>query len=287
MKIYYKGAIYNESFPKISIINRGIFYGETVFTTVRVEKDFLLFFDDHLERLKECVFYLLPETVRESFNWINFSQDISRGVDLLVRQKAFDAGKIRITCFLEGEDISTVPTKGRMEFFILMEEIDFSYSKDVSLNLVGKKLNVVYGNTLTKIKSGNYFSAFRSKGEVIHQGFDDVIFLTYNSEVLESTTSNIFFKKGNTVFTPKVCEYVLEGITRKHLIDCLKINKIDVQEGIFNIEELYQADCAWLTSSLKGIQTIFSIDSKIIGDNNSDEITPLIQLFKDYIERFV
>ncbi|HSN59030.1 MAG TPA: aminotransferase class IV, partial [Clostridiaceae bacterium] len=69
--------------------------------------------------------------------------------------------------------------------------------------------------------------------------------------------SNVFFVKGDRIFTPSLECGLLGGIVRKVIID-----SFDVTEGSFGREELLEADCVFLTNSVMGIMKIAGIDGK-------------------------
>ena len=120
------------------------------------------------------------------------------------------------------------------------------------------------------------------------RGFEDVIFLNQNDYLLEGATSNLFFRSGNTFCTPDVKMGILDGVTRSHLINCLKKNACEVKEGFFTKDDLLNASEAWLTSSVKGIRVISSLEQKqFINPRSPEAFTGrLINLFESYCENY-
>ena len=96
------------------------------------------------------------------------------------------------------------------------------------------------------------------------------ILYTYDGEVLECATSNVFIIKNNTLITP--VENVLEGITKKVILE-LADGKYKVEERPVLEEELKTADEVFICSSFKDVAPITRIDNFVVGDGEVGLIT--------------
>jgi len=88
--------------------------------------------------------------------------------------------------------------------------------------------------------------------------------LLYNSEktLCEGATSNIFFVKNNIVYTPGLATGCLPGIVRDLTIRKLTRSKIVVKEGSYLADDITQADCLFITNSLRRVQFVDSLDGQ-------------------------
>jgi 4-amino-4-deoxychorismate lyase len=112
---------------------------------------------------------------------------------------------------------------------------------------------------LARIKSTNYLLCKLAYLEAKEKGFDEAIILNNRGYVAETSRSNIFLVKDGQVFTPSLSCGCLEGITRRAIFDLAKRNHIEIFEGNFTIQDLYDADEVFLTNSLMGVMPINSI----------------------------
>mgnify|MGYP003716962869 CR=1 FL=1 len=93
------------------------------------------------------------------------------------------------------------------------------------------------------------------------EGKDDVIFCI-KGKVTEGATSNVFAVFDNSVLTTPESNQILSGITRKHVLSLLGSKGIETLEKDLSIQNLYEADEVWMTSSTKEIQPVKKIDDK-------------------------
>lgn len=108
-------------------------------------------------------------------------------------------------------------------------------------------------------KSSIFYAMMRiAKEEAVGKGFDDALILDYENYIAECTTTNIFFAKGNNLFTP-IADRFLNGITRQTVIEIAHNLGISVREIRINIEDLNNYDTCFATGTAIGIKTISSI----------------------------
>ena len=122
---------------------------------------------------------------------------------------------------------------------------------------------------LPEYKTTNYIRAtnlqdFRKTEKAVE------ILYTYDGEVLECATSNVFIVKDKTLITP--AENILKGITRKVILE-LAEGKYKIEERPVREEELKTADEVFITSSYKDIVPIVKIDDFEVAGGQVGPIT--------------
>jgi branched-subunit amino acid aminotransferase/4-amino-4-deoxychorismate lyase len=95
--------------------------------------------------------------------------------------------------------------------------------------------------------------------------FDEAIILNNRGYIAEASRSNIFFVKGNELFTPSLACGCLKGITRQVIFDLAGKYNIRVNEGEFTPGDLYNAEEVFLTNSLMGVIPLVSVEKISIG----------------------
>lgn len=118
---------------------------------------------------------------------------------------------------------------------------------------------------LAQIKTTNRALYERAFNQAKAIDFDEAIILNKQGNITEGTRSNIFFAKNNTLCTPALECGCLAGITRRAILDLAKKFKIKVKMGKFSLQDLYQADEAFLTNSLMGVMPLKKVGGKNLG----------------------
>ncbi len=105
-------------------------------------------------------------------------------------------------------------------------------------------------------------------------------------EVTEGASTNAWIiDQGGTLITHPVENAILNGITRRRLIELAKAQGIPVEERRFSITEAKQAREAFLTSTTSFVTPIVEIDDKVIGNGKPGTISlQLRALYQGYVE---
>ena len=138
------------------------------------------------------------------------------------------------------------------------------------------------------IKTGNYMNNVLALMEARERGAQDAIMLNHEEMVTEATTSNIFMVKGGTVITPEVKSGLLEGVSRKLLLEIMEAQNISFQVKAIPCDELLAADEVFLTGTTKEVMPVTQIDQKPVGAGNPGPVTQrLMKLFGEEVDRLL
>uniref|UniRef100_A0A7N0UKC9 Branched-chain-amino-acid aminotransferase n=1 Tax=Kalanchoe fedtschenkoi TaxID=63787 RepID=A0A7N0UKC9_KALFE len=96
------------------------------------------------------------------------------------------------------------------------------------------------------------------------RGFSDVLYLdSVEKKYIEEVSScNIFVAKGDVIFTPAAKGTILEGITRKSIIEIARLSNYKVEERSVAAEELFDADEVFCSGTAVGVASVGSITYK-------------------------
>jgi len=125
---------------------------------------------------------------------------------------------------------------------------------------------------------GGYVNMAFQKTEAELNGFDEAIVLTAGGHVNEASAANVFMVRDGVALTPPVSDDLLEGVTRKAIMELLDHEGIPVQERSIDRSELYVADEAFLCGTGVQVSPIIEIDHRPIG---SGGIGPIGRLVRD------
>ena len=255
-------AFFNDGFfpieeIKISPFDRGFLFGDAVYEVIPVYKKKLFLIDEHLSRLvrsleetkipKPQKWDQLKEIFTELIYLNQFSNQsiylqISRGVE--IKRSHIPSKKLEPTLFITSSSLPPNP-----------------YRKNKDRR--GIKASLLEDKRWKRcdIKSVNLLPNVLALNKAHSSGFEDVIFYE-GDEVTEGASSNIFLLFGKEVISPPQSNKILSGITRNYIISLLERLGLNFTEKIVKIDDLFEADEVWLTSSTREVQPVSEIDGK-------------------------
>ncbi|MCK5506485.1 MAG: branched-chain amino acid transaminase, partial [Thermodesulfovibrionia bacterium] len=131
--------------------------------------------------------------------------------------------------------------------------------------------------SMTKSKTcGDYVNSTLAKSEAVACGYDEALILDTSGFVSEGTGQNIFIVRDGVLMTPPLPS-VLEGITRKSIIEMAQKEKIRVCETNFTRDEVYIADEAFFTGTAAEVTPIREVDGRSIGNGKPGPVTKKLQ----------
>jgi len=231
---------------------RTTLYGEGVFETFRYKGRLPRTIEKHYQRLKKGAETLnIPLISQEDFieyieETLNLAEKEGLGEDLYIKAILLSEG---------GEYYALVPYKS---YLLVMVKPFKPQKTEIRLTLAPFRVHST--DPLLRIKSTSFTRNILAKRYALENGYDDAVFLNENGEVTETTSANIFWIKGNTLYTPAPECGLLEGITRELVIKKAKEQGFNVVEGRFKVNELANADYIFVTNSLNGIIKVKKFD---------------------------
>lgn len=258
----------------VSPNNRAFKYGDSLFETISVFKNRILFKQDHFNRLKEGMMtlgYIIPK---------NFTPEKLESLiaELLRKNKFFSAARLRIQVYRKTGGLYT-PHNNGFDYLIEASEAEtplYEQKKD------GKK--VCFYNAMTKnaslispFKTGNALLYIMASEYRQNKGFDDILILNSEKRVAEASASNVFVVKNNGLYTPPVSEGCVDGVMRRNIIRLAKENDISVTELPLRISDVKRSDELFLTNATEGIQWVVALEEKRYFNKLSKKLSLLLQ----------
>jgi branched-chain amino acid aminotransferase len=125
---------------------------------------------------------------------------------------------------------------------------------------------------------GGYVNMAFQKSEAELNGYDEAIVLTADGHVNEASAANLFVVRDGVALTPPVSDDLLEGVTRKAIMEMLAKEGIPVVERSIDRSELYVADEVLLCGTGVQVSPVIEVDHRPVG---SGEIGPISRLVRD------
>jgi branched-chain amino acid aminotransferase len=126
--------------------------------------------------------------------------------------------------------------------------------------------------------TGGYVNMAFQKSEAELNGFDEAVVLTAGGHVNESSAANIFVIRDGVALTPPVSDDLLEGVTRKALVELMTNEGIPTAERSIDRSELYVADEIFVCGTGVQVSPVIEVDHRPVG---SGEVGPIGRLVRD------
>lgn len=248
--------IVNEELKEDSKIelDSGFFFGRGLFETILVN-DKPVFLKEHLQRLNKGLLKI--------------------GVKIQISEEYFLENIKKLNCKNCGVKLAV------SEKNIVFAKREISYKQEDYIKGFKVKVSKIKRNPhshITYLKSLNYIDNALEREDALKEGYNEVLFLNNYGYLSEGSISNIFFVKGDKIYTPSIESGLLPGVVRRWIID-----NYHVLEGQFILKNLLNSDGAFLTNSLMGIMKIDRIEKNIF--KKSDIIHSIGLKYRDYICR--
>ncbi len=255
----------------ISVQNRGLLYGDSVFETIRAINGKIIFWEDHYFRLMASMRIMRMEIP------VNFSAEfLEEEIQNLISQNnlEFSPARIRFTVYRKQGGYYNPETLD-IEYVILAEKLPdpFYLLNENFYEVELFKDHYINSGLLSTIKSNN--RAVNVLGSIYakENGYQNCLILNENKTVVEALNGNIFLVKENKIKTPPLSEGALNGIVRKQILDILKnVSNLEVEEVAISPFELQKADELFITNVIVGIQPITKYRKKEFGVEIATEL---------------
>ncbi len=244
------GKIFLESENNISVNNRSFRYGDGFFETMKLIDGKIQLKELHFQRILYSLKTLGFITAKH-FSFEGLEKQI---VELATKNNHQHLGRIRITFFREDAglfEVTNFHPHILIQSFELNESVNELNQNGLVIGLypTAKKSCDIFSN----IKSNNYLQYSMAALWTKENKLNDALLLNSNNNVADSCIANVFIIKNGVTKTPALTEGCVAGVMRKHLIETLNQNNIEVVETTINIEDIINADEVFLTNAIKGI----------------------------------
>ena len=160
------------------------------------------------------------------------------------------------------------PAGGDPAGFALLSEVP-GWIEDVrsrgarAVSLLGVRAAVPW--LLPGVKSTSYAVNMAAEAEAKRRGADEAVFVDAEGVVLEGTVTNVWWRSGETLVTPSLELGILAGVTRAALLELAGALGYAVEEGAYPLGDLYDADEAFTSSSVREVMPLVEVDGRPLG----------------------
>jgi branched-chain amino acid aminotransferase len=273
---FFDGQIVPIEQAKVSVMSHALNYGTGVFGGLRGywnrDEDQLFVFrpNDHFERFLQSAALLrihlpyTPEQLTDILAELLRAEGYRENCYVRpLAYKNFEGIGVRLHDIPDAFTIWAIPF-GR---YIQKEEgahVCFSAWKRVDDNAIPARGKI----------SGSYANSALIKSDAVLAGYDEALVLNEDGHVSEASASNIFIVRKGVAITPPITSNVLEGITRRTIIQLLQDDLgVKVVERDIDRTEVYLADEVFLCGTGVQIAAVTKVEHRQIGTGEMGEMT--------------
>ena len=125
--------------------------------------------------------------------------------------------------------------------------------------------------------SGQYLNNVLAKIESIKSGYEEAILLDEHGYVCEGTGENIYIVRDGEIATPGQDSSILDGITRRSVIQIAQDLGYTVVERNVARAEMYLADEVFMSGTAAELVPVREVDDHPVGTGEPGEITRVLQ----------
>ncbi len=278
-KAFFQGKVVNIELAKVSIMTNALQYGTGFFGGIRAyyneaEKATYVFrLDDHVTRFLNSAKLLgvkMPYTHAELKKIV---------LDLIEENKPTMDAYLRPFAYVGNDELGPNLAGITMDFALYMIPLKEYMPVSKGLSLVVSKWRRIPDTSIpSRAKAtGGYINSALARKEATDGGYDEALTLNERGHVAEGSAENIFIVKDGKVITPPLSEDILEGITRRTILElCAELN-IPTEDRPITTAELLAADEIFLTGTGCQVAWVASVDKQQI----SPYIGPITKQLQD------
>jgi branched-chain amino acid aminotransferase len=284
IRVHINGRITLPEEARVSVLDRGFLYGDSVYETIGTVAGRLYALGEHLDRLAR------------SAERIGLSPPPRQQIEQAIVETLAAAGnlesrvRVMLTRGVGALDLDPASATSPQLIVIVAPlggPTADMYERGVGVHIVSVSRNDPRAID-PAVKSGNYLNNVLALREARRlSGAHEAILRSGSGSLAEGASSNIFLISAGTVRTPALSVGILDGITRATVLELCKADGIPVLEvGHLAPDELRRADEAFITSAARGVLPVTIVDGVPLGAGIPGPLTRRLRaLYRERVQQ--
>jgi branched-chain amino acid aminotransferase len=272
--IYLNGQLIPRFEAKLSPFDHGFLYGYGLFETMRAYNGHIFRLDSHVTRLR-CSAESIGLT-HSILTTEEGKQSLKAACMATLEANELKDARLKLTVSAgEGDMIPDPGTCPNPTVLITAqnliplppEKYETGFKAAVSF------LRRNSQSPLSRLKSTCYMENVLARTAARAAGCDEAIFLNEQGYLAEGSTTNIFLASHGELITPSLESGVLPGITRNVVLEIARTSNIKATERWVQLNELIEAQEAFVTNSILELMPLVSVEGRPIGTGKPGKLT--------------
>jgi len=265
----------------VSVFDSGFVLGDGVWEGLRVERNTVIFLEQHLERLYEGLhtldfdMHVDAEMLAQRIYRVLAANDMQDGVHL----RLMVSRGVKATPYQDPRVTVTPPT------IVIVPEYKKPLPGAAKAGIRLFTVHVRRGHADVQDPTLNTHSKLNCITACIQAskaGYDEALMLDPHGFVATCNSTHFFIVRRGELWT-STGDYCLDGITRRNVLELGRAQEIPVRERNFTLHDVYNADEAFVTGTFAGLVPVVDVDGRRIGNAGRGPVVE--QLQQDYRRR--
>ena len=256
--VYLNGRFMPLAEASVPVLDRGFILGDAVYEVLPVYSRTLFRLDEHLARLQYSLDSIRLPNPHSRQEWATLMKEVvqrnpwdDQGLYLQVtrgvarRDQAFPNPPVAPTVFIMAHDLRQPTEEQRRLGVPVIAREDYRWLR-------------------CDIKTTSLIANCLLRQEAVDAECAEVILLR-NGTVTEASSSNVFIVESDVIIAPPKDYRILPGITYDLVLELARANRMPFEVRELSVGELYAAEEVWLSSSLREVLPVTTIDGIPIG----------------------
>nr|WP_262921665.1 aminotransferase class IV [Pontibacter ruber] len=248
----YNGHIILEDELQLPLSNRAFQYNDGFFETLMMRNGKLLFWQDHVARMKEAAKVLKLE-LPPLFSQAGLEEELQT---LAHCNNTSEYGRIKLKVWRAGGGLYT-PETNAVDWYATVIPAAPVATEPLQIGIC-KNVRTI-PSSLSHFKGPNALLYVLAGIEKQERQFNDMLLLDQQDNVSELISSNIFWIKDAILYTPALTAGCVNGIVRRNILRWCQAQRINLQEGKYSKDSLLQADTVFC-SNVTGVRPIAAVE---------------------------
>ncbi|WP_299162178.1 branched-chain amino acid aminotransferase [uncultured Tenacibaculum sp.] len=265
-------------------------YGQAVFEGMKAFKDdnddiFLFRPDENFNRINVSAERLAMPPVPEKVFFEGLEKLLNLDKDW-IKKGLGNSLYIRPFIIASEGAIAASPAEA-YKFIIICSPAQSYYAGEVRVLFSEKYSRAADGGVGSAKAAGNYAAQFYPTSLAHKEGYQQIIWTDANTHqyLEEAGTMNIFFRVGNKLITTPTNDRILDGVTRKSIIQLAEDNNIDIEIRKVSVAEIKEAARLGELKEIFGSGTA-AVINPIKGFKHQDDVFELPNIDDSYASLF-
>jgi len=222
--------------------NSMVYEGESIYEVLRIIKGFPVFFNDHMERLEASTRFQKKASLADS---------VRLRLDIMKLLKTDKRKEINLKIVFNYNE-------GRASYLVYFIEPIYPSGEQYRKGVKGVLFHAERKDPESKVINHRLRSSIYHK--LILEGAYEALLVNEQGCVTEGSRSNIFFLRDETLYTAPD-SVVLNGITRKYIIDICGENGIKIIYMCVPVDEIQSFDAVFMTGTSPMVLPFYQVDT--------------------------
>ena len=276
---FFEGKIVPTELAKISIMTNALQYGNGIFGGIRGyqgnnKKTYNIFrINDHYKRFLTSL-KILNKTIPYTADKL-----AKITLELAAKNEPKSDFYVRPLAYAANYELSPDLSRTEFDFAVYMIPLGEYLSVSKGLKLAISNWVRINDNMIpsrAKI-TGGYINSSLAKGDAARLGYDDALLIGSDGHLTEGSGANFFMVRDDVLITSPKYADVLEGITRRTILQLANDLGIASVERHIDRTEVYIADEGFLTGTGAQLAWVSEVDGRTIGNGKIGPISQKIQ----------